>query len=54
MDGHSYERAAIEGWFSNHNTSPSSNKKLSSKQLVTNYALRSAIQAFIGQHAVKK
>ena len=45
-DGHSYERAAIEGWLAAHDTSPSTNVPLPHKVLVPNLALRSAIAAY--------
>ena len=45
-DGHSYERTAIERWFSAGNsTSPVTGQKLDSLVLRSNHALRSAIQS---------
>ena len=35
MDGQTYERAAIEAWLRNHDTSPATGKPLPSKMLVT-------------------
>lgn len=35
-DGITYERAAIESWFKNHDTSPLTNLKLNSKHLIPN------------------
>ena len=47
MDGHTYERAAIERWFANGRaTSPVTNARLSSLILVPNHALKSARAAF--------
>jgi len=47
MDGHSYERTAIEQWFqAGRLTSPVTNERLASSSLMPNYALRSAIEAF--------
>ena len=43
-DGHTYERAAIELWFRNHATSPSTGLQLSNKMLTPNHLLRSMIQ----------
>lgn len=45
-DGHTYERKAIEQWLENNNTSPLTNKVLTSKKLTTNYALKNAIEEF--------
>ncbi len=42
-NGHSYEKAAIEEWLSNHNTSPVTGALLSHKNLVPNHSLRNAI-----------
>ena len=47
MDGHTYERAAIERWFANGRaTSPVTNARLASLTLVPNHALKSARAAF--------
>ena len=43
-DGHTYERRAIERWLEDHDTSPLTGAKLPSKMLLTNYALRNAIE----------
>jgi len=40
MDGHTYERSAIETWFRDHDTSPMTNMKLPNKTIVPNLALR--------------
>ena len=42
--GITYERAAIERWLKDHNTSPLSMKKLPDKRLVPNFALWSIIE----------
>ena len=36
MDGHTYERSAIEAWLKNNDTSPATGKRLPSKMLVDN------------------
>ena len=47
MDGHTYERNAIERWFANGRaTSPVTNARLFSLTLVPNHALKSARAAF--------
>ena len=40
MDGHTYERAAIEDWLKYNLTSPKTNSVLDSKMLLPNYNLR--------------
>ena len=45
-DGHSYEKRAIEKWFAGHGTSPLTNQKLDSTDIVPNHALRKAIARF--------
>ncbi len=45
-DGHSYEKAAITKWLSEHNTSPLTNEVLPHKGLTPNHALRSAIEEY--------
>ena len=42
--GTTYERSAIEVWLENHDTDPLTKKKLTKDMLVTNYALKAAIQ----------
>ena len=44
--GTTYERAAILNWLKKNNTDPLTKKKLSKDMLITNYALRSAIQEY--------
>lgn len=43
MDSQTYERAVIEKWFENHNTSPQTGSPLENKELIPNFALRQAI-----------
>jgi len=51
LDGHSYERAAIESWLSSgRTTSPNSHKPLRKSNLVPNRALRNSIEEFIESH----
>tara|TARA_Y100000389_G_scaffold126785_1_gene124115 strand:+ start:75 stop:566 length:492 start_codon:yes stop_codon:yes gene_type:complete len=50
IDNFTYERAAIEKWFSEHNTSPLTGLPLSSKVLVTNTVLFTQINDFIDSH----
>jgi hypothetical protein len=55
VDGHSYERKAIEEWFRTKNTSPITNLPMASNELIENHSLRSAIeQHVISQLAEKK
>ena len=42
-DGHSYERAALEGWLAQHDTSPVTGQPLHHKRIVDNILIRSAI-----------
>jgi hypothetical protein len=46
MDGHSYEKKAIERWFRSNNKSPKTGLVLESKMLIPNHALRSAIEEY--------
>ncbi|EKX33114.1 hypothetical protein GUITHDRAFT_81762, partial [Guillardia theta CCMP2712] len=50
-DGNTYERSSIETWLQLHPSSPLTGACLPSKQLVPNFALRSAIQEWKEQHA---
>ena len=43
-DGHTYERADIVGWLRRSETSPLTNVRLASKQLLPNHALKRAIE----------
>jgi len=51
IDGHTYEREAIEQWFIHHNTSPLTGLPLASLNLRPNMGLRQQIQHFTQQHA---
>jgi hypothetical protein len=42
--GFTYERASIEKWLVNHNTSPTTGAELEHKKLIPNHSLRKAIQ----------
>jgi hypothetical protein len=47
IDGHSYERSAIQKWFqTGQETSPKTNNPLSSQQLYPNHALRNVIEKY--------
>eukprot|EP00824_Muranothrix_gubernata_P008162 TRINITY_DN2045_c1_g1_i3.p1 TRINITY_DN2045_c1_g1~~TRINITY_DN2045_c1_g1_i3.p1 ORF type:complete len:686 (+),score=118.98 TRINITY_DN2045_c1_g1_i3:307-2058(+) len=52
MDGRTYERAALEQWLRDHDTSPLTGETLSSKLILPNHTLRSVIQDFISTHDV--
>jgi Mg-chelatase subunit ChlD len=45
-DGHTYERAAITEWFRQHDTSPLTGVKLSTKVLTTNWAIKQIIEEY--------
>ena len=44
-DGHTYERTAIELWLRNNSRSPKTNQPLASREVISNHALRNAIDA---------
>src|SRR4051794_2619545 len=46
-DGHSYERAEIEKWFTTHSTSPCTGLELQDKRLIPNHSLKKAISDFL-------
>jgi hypothetical protein len=46
IDGHTYDRPAIERWFLDHSTSPLTGLSLGSKVLVPNTILREQIESF--------
>lgn len=48
-DGHTYSRAAITLWFTQHDTSPITGARLANKTLTPNYALRAAIEEWLTQ-----
>lgn len=45
VNGQSYERAAITEWLSSHSNDPITNQDLKNKRIISNFALKSAIQA---------
>jgi Mg-chelatase subunit ChlD len=47
IDGHTYERSAIELWLSTSNTSPLTRQLMSVRDLVPNIALRNTIESFL-------
>ena len=49
-DGHSYERSAIEDWFTRSSLSPLTGAELSHTHLVSNGMARSLIREFVEQH----
>ena len=53
-DGHTYERAAIERWLTDHQTSPLTNAPLASKQLVPNLRLRAIAEEAKKAELIKK
>jgi hypothetical protein len=50
VDGHTYEREAIEMWLRTNSRSPKTNQALASTELVPNYALKGAIDAMADMH----
>lgn len=53
VDGHAYEKAAIELWFARFNeTSPVTHLKLSSLSLIPNLPLKKLIVTFLESHGV--
>ncbi len=42
-DGHTYERAAVQRWLEDHETSPVTSAKLAHTRLVPNVIIKSAI-----------
>jgi len=50
-DGQTYEREAIETWFKQgHNSSPLTNMRLQSTNLIPNFALKKLIIDFASKH----
>ena len=49
MDGHTYERLAIELWFAKSDVSPMQNVKLESKVLIPNVFIRQFIEKWMQQ-----
>ena len=50
LDGHTYERAAIEAWLEQHNTSPLTNEPLENKQLIPNMLVKQQMSALREMH----
>lgn len=44
--GYTYERASIENWFKTHQTDPLTMEIVSSRDLVPNRAIKSAVEVF--------
>jgi hypothetical protein len=53
-DGITYERAKLEEWLADHDTSPMTNEKLADKTLTPNIALRSRIQAYKAESVARR
>ena len=53
-DGQTYERAAIEKWLANHNTSPLTGNQLSMNTLTPNVLARGMIREFLDRHPEHK
>ena len=51
-DGQSYEHGAIQQWLTNSNRSPLTGSLLSSKTLIRNHTLRSAVNEWLRAHAL--
>jgi len=51
VDGHTYERAAIEKWFEDHETAPMTGLVLRSKLLTPDAELKKQIHEFVATHA---
>jgi hypothetical protein len=47
VDGHTYERPEIEKWLQSSNKSPKTLLPLTSKELTTNFAIRSCIDELV-------
>lgn len=47
LDGHTYERDAIEEWLKSHSRSPKTNQPLASLRLIPNHALRASIETIL-------
>jgi len=46
-DGHTYERSAIEEWFTDHNTSPMTGKSVNDKTLIEDFNMKSIVTKYI-------
>lgn len=53
LDGHTYEKSAIEDWIFRKQTSPMTNAPLQSRLLIPNHAMRSAIAVFSEEALLK-
>lgn len=54
VDGHTYERAAIDKWFAEgHRRGPSSNQQLATTNVIPNWALKNAIDEYAALSAEK-
>ena len=49
-DGFSYERVAIEKWFSNHSTSPKTGEQLTTTVVTPNLTLLTLIKEWVDNH----
>ena len=45
-DGHTYERAAIEAWLQQHDSSPVNGEQLTHKRIVANHVLKSVMAMY--------
>ena len=52
-DGFTYEREAIENWFTTSNRSPMTNQELDNLELKPNYAIKSILQMLQGTNPSK-
>ena len=52
-DGHTYERENIKQWLKDHATSPLTNERLASKELLPNYTVRSLLRRLFGEADVE-
>lgn len=53
VDGHTYERSAIEEWLQSNSSSPSTGMELASKQLIPNLAIKQSIEEFLADERSK-
>ena len=54
VDGHSYERSAIETWIQYNKTSPATGQKLRAFELLPNLALKTSIDWWLEQRELKQ
>eukprot|EP00891_Asterochloris_glomerata_P001460 jgi/Astpho2/1460/gw1.00025.123.1_t len=52
MDGHTYEKTAIEDWLSKIGTSPATGQPLFKEQLIPNLAVREIIDELLVKQAL--